>query len=83
KKRKSLKPDIFHAFDINPLHEYKYVSLLSQYVTDMGRIISREKTGLTKINQRRVSKAIRRARAFGLMPVTYKSPVMFEPNKKL
>lgn len=49
-------------------------SLMSEFVTDMGRIKGRNETGLRPINQRRMAKAIRRAVGLGLMPSVHKHP---------
>lgn len=43
-------------------------ALLSRFVTNMGKIMNRAQTRLTWKNQRKVGKAIRRARAMGVMP---------------
>ncbi|KAJ1673887.1 hypothetical protein EV182_004375 [Spiromyces aspiralis] len=64
KKGKHAK-DPFRRFNINPLDEYKNVALLSNYVTEMGRIKPKHMTGLSAKSQRKIAKAIRRARAFG------------------
>ncbi|CAG8682354.1 6872_t:CDS:2, partial [Acaulospora morrowiae] len=64
--------DIFQRLDINPLVEYKNFSLLSNFVSDMGKILPRRQTGLTAKNQRKLAKAIKRARSFGLLPSTYR-----------
>lgn len=53
---------------INPLNEYLNPALLSHFVSNMGKIMSRSQTQLTWKNQRRLGKAVRRARAMGLMP---------------
>jgi len=55
---------------------------MSEYVTDMGRIKPRSQTGLRPVNQRRVSKAIRRAIALGLMPSVYRHPELLKIEKK-
>ncbi|KAJ2801493.1 hypothetical protein H4R20_003649 [Coemansia guatemalensis] len=67
-KKKVIDP--FVALKMNPLKEYKNTVMLSQFVTEMGRIKARYKTGITAKSQRRIAKAIRRARSFGLIPVT-------------
>lgn len=41
-------------------------------VTELGMIKSRKLTGLQGKNQRRMSKAIKRCQAMGLMPYTYR-----------
>lgn len=47
--------------------DYTDVEALSRYVTDTGKILPRRITGLTAIQQRRVTKAIKRARNMLLM----------------
>ncbi|KAI8324842.1 ribosomal protein S18 [Martensiomyces pterosporus] len=71
------KMDPFVALDIDPTKEYKNSYLLSNFVTDMGKIRPRYKTGLSAKSQRKVAKAIKRARAFGLMPVTSRFNPMY------
>ncbi|KAG8686239.1 hypothetical protein FRC09_014268 [Ceratobasidium sp. 395] len=61
--------DVFRKLDIDPLDEYKNGLLLRSFVSEMGKIHSRAKTGLTWRSQRRVGKAIRRARALGIIPL--------------
>ncbi|KAI9490461.1 ribosomal protein S18 [Zychaea mexicana] len=57
--------DPFEVLDLDPLHEYKNVRLLSYFVSDMGKILPREQTGVSAKNQRKLAKAIKRARAMG------------------
>ncbi|KAG9285923.1 hypothetical protein G9A89_013348 [Geosiphon pyriformis] len=75
---KKSKPttDVFKILKINPLFEYKNFNLLSGFVSDMGRILPRSQTGITKKNQRRLTKAINRARSFGLLPSTHRRPLV-------
>ena len=47
--------------------DYKNVALLRQYVTDAGRILPRKYTGLPAHYQRRLNRAIKRARQTLLM----------------
>ena len=49
-------------------------SIMSEYVTEMGRIRHSQLTGLRPVNQRKISKAIRRAIGLGLIPAAYKHP---------
>ena len=49
-------------------------SIMSEYMTSMGRIKPRSHTGLRPVNQRKIAKSIRRAIAFGLMPSVHKHP---------
>ncbi len=47
--------------------DFKNVNLLRQFVTDQGRILPRKYTGLPAHYQRRLSRAIKRARQMLLM----------------
>ena len=47
---------------------------MSEFMTSMGRIKSREVTGLRPKNQRKIAKAIRRAIGLGLMPSVHRHP---------
>lgn len=47
--------------------DYTDVDALSRYVTDTGKILPRRITGLTAVQQRRITKAIKRARNMLLM----------------
>ena len=48
--------------------DYKDVSILSRFMSERGKIMSRRLTGLTAYHQRKVSKAIKRAQHLGLLP---------------
>lgn len=65
KRRKKLDPFLQ---DPNRTVDYKDVAILSRFLSERGRILSRRLTGLTAYNQRKVSKAIKRAQNMGLMP---------------
>jgi len=58
------KPKI--DFTVDAL-DYKNVNLLRQFVTDSGRILPRKYTGLPAHYQRRLNRAIKRARQMLLM----------------
>ncbi|MGA3265448.1 MAG: 30S ribosomal protein S18 [Verrucomicrobiota bacterium] len=47
--------------------DYKNTTLLRQYVTDQGRILPRKYTGMPAHYQRRLTRAIKRARQMLLM----------------
>ncbi|KAG0241362.1 ribosomal protein S18-domain-containing protein [Mortierella sp. GBAus27b] len=64
--------DELKILKLNPLVEYKNPSLLSHYITPLGRLMSREQTGLSAKNQRRLSRAVRRARALCIISPTAK-----------
>lgn len=74
-KRDAMKQDPIHILGLNPAKPsladdtYKNGPLLSEYVSEMGKILPRNITGLTRKSQRYIGKAIRRARALGILPV--------------
>lgn len=49
---------------------YKDVKSLGRYLTPQGYIVPRAKTGLRKKEQRRLARAIKRARHLALLPFT-------------
>lgn len=48
--------------------DFKDVATLARYVSDRGRIIGRDRSGVCAKHQRRVAVAIKRARHLALMP---------------
>ncbi|KDN46446.1 hypothetical protein K437DRAFT_107254 [Tilletiaria anomala UBC 951] len=66
--------DILHKLRLNPGKpsladdSYKNGALLTSYISEMGKIFSRAESGLTRKSQRNVGKAVRRARAMGILP---------------
>ncbi len=48
--------------------DYKDVKTLQRFVNQFGQIEVRKRTGLTEMQQRRLSKAIKRARHIALLP---------------
>ncbi|KAI9743109.1 MAG: hypothetical protein M1818_003404 [Claussenomyces sp. TS43310] len=74
KKRGKPEYDVFDTLDLNPLEQYKNFSIMSEYMTPLGRIKHSSETGLRPVNQRRITKAIRRSIGLGLMPSVYKHP---------
>lgn len=68
-RSRSLQTDyLLRNGGIDPLRETMNPFLVSKFVTNMGKIMNRQQTQLTWKNQRRVGKAVRRARSLGLMP---------------
>lgn len=65
KRRKKLDP--FLEDPTKPV-DYRDVALLGRFISERGKILSRRLTGLSAYNQRKVSKAIKRAQHLGLMP---------------
>lgn len=74
--------DAFDVLGIDPRKEWKNVVLLSEFVSETGRIRHRKETGLRNVNQRRVAKAIRRAIGMGFMPSVHKHPEMLERERR-
>lgn len=68
-RKEALKTDFYiRCGNLNPLAEPLHPGLHSRFVTNMGKIMNRAQTGLTWKNQRRMGKAVRRARAMGIVP---------------
>ncbi|KAI0251300.1 hypothetical protein BJV78DRAFT_1154493 [Lactifluus subvellereus] len=68
----SRRNDWFYQLGIDPLDEATNPRLLSYFVTDMGKMKSRAETRLTWRSQRRLTKAVRRAKMMGVMPILNK-----------
>ena len=47
---------------------YKDVDLLKIFITEQGKILPRRATGITVQQQRRLAKAVKRARILALLP---------------
>jgi small subunit ribosomal protein S18 len=73
----SRRGDWFYQLDIDPLDEATNPRLLSYFVTDMGKMKSRAETKLTWRNQRRLTKAVRRAKMMGVMPILHKRVTLY------
>jgi len=71
----SKKRDTFYQLGLDPLNEATNSTLLSYFVSEMGKIRSRAQTGLTWKNQRRLGKAIRRAKMMGIIPILSRRPL--------
>ena len=48
--------------------DYKDIELLSLFLTEQGKILPRRATGITVQQQRKLTKAIKRARILSLLP---------------
>ncbi|MBW0509997.1 hypothetical protein O181_049712 [Austropuccinia psidii MF-1] len=60
--------DPFMYYGLNILKEPYNPELLSSFLTPLGRIKKRAHNALSKANQKKVAKAIRRARCMGFLP---------------
>jgi small subunit ribosomal protein S18 len=50
--------------------DYKNADLLRRFISPEGKILPGRRTGLIAKNQRKITKAVKRARAIGLLPFT-------------
>ncbi|KAJ4318452.1 hypothetical protein N0V94_004407 [Neodidymelliopsis sp. IMI 364377] len=78
--RKKPQSDAFDVLGINPINEYKNFTIMSEYMTEMGRIKHSNDTGLRPKNQRKIAKAIRRAIGLGLMPSVHRHPLVVKKS---
>lgn len=54
--------------------DFKDVKFLSRFITERGKILPRKITGLSAQQQRKITKAVKRARQMSLLPfISYKS----------
>ncbi len=50
--------------------DYQNAELLRRFLSPEGKILPARRTGLTAKNQRKITRAVKRARAIGLLPFT-------------
>ena len=60
---------------LNQKIDYKDIDLLKYFVTEQGKILPRRATGVTVQQQRKLSKAIKRARVLSLFPFVASDPI--------
>ncbi len=65
--RRRRKVDYIAANHIDYV-DYKDVDLLKRFISERGKILPRRVTGTSAKNQRKVAKAVKRARIMGLLP---------------
>ncbi|KAK6528054.1 hypothetical protein TWF281_009311 [Arthrobotrys megalospora] len=82
-RRTRIKEDVFEVLKEDPLSYYKNFNLLKDFMTTAGRIKHRSITGLSNTNQRKVSKAIRRAIGIGLLPSVYRHPSLLIQEQRV
>ena len=63
-----LKKQKASPIDLNQKIDYKDIELLGLFVTEQGKILPRRATGVTVQQQRKLAKAIKRARILSLFP---------------
>jgi len=62
-KKQTISPISF-----NQTIDYKDIELLKLFITEQGKILPRRATGVTVQQQRKLAKAIKRARILSLFP---------------
>ena len=62
-KKQNMSP-----ISLNQKIDYKDIDLLSLFLTEQGKILPRRATGVTVQQQRKLAKAIKRARILSLLP---------------
>jgi len=62
-KKKNISP-----ISLTQKIDYKDIDLLRLFITDQGKILPRRATGVTVQQQRKLAKAIKRARILSLFP---------------
>ena len=60
---------------LNQKIDYKNTDLLKLFITEQGKILPRRATGVTVQQQRKLAKAIKRARVLSLFPFVASSSV--------
>ena len=63
-----LQKQKFSPISINQKIDYKDIDLLKLFITEQGKILPRRATGVTVQQQRKLAKAIKRARILALLP---------------
>jgi small subunit ribosomal protein S18 len=63
-----VKKQKMSPISINQRIDYKDIDLLSLFLTEQGKILPRRATGVTVQQQRKLAKAIKRARILALLP---------------
>ena len=81
--REARHSDVFLQLGIDPRREVDNVSLLSGYVTRLGKIQPRTVTGLTQRSQRLLGKAIKRAKHMGIIPILGNSVIQELGDEKM
>ncbi|KAH7350636.1 ribosomal protein S18 [Rhexocercosporidium sp. MPI-PUGE-AT-0058] len=83
KKRSQPHHDVFDVLNLNPEEHYRNFSIISEYMTPMGRIKHSKETGLRPVNQRRIARAIRRAVGIGMHPSVHRHPeIIYKTNER-
>ncbi|MCJ1406063.1 hypothetical protein MMC19_000128 [Ptychographa xylographoides] len=68
--------DVFDMLNLHPMDQYMNYSVMGEFMTTMGRIKHPRDTGLRRVNQRRIARAIRRGVGMGWIPSVHVHPEM-------
>lgn len=73
-KRKAVQKDRHCRFCVDQVKtiDYKDTELLRRYISSYGKIVPRRRSGVSAGCQRKLARAIKRARMMGLLPFTIK-----------
>ncbi|ODV80886.1 ribosomal protein S18 [Suhomyces tanzawaensis NRRL Y-17324] len=82
RKSKNTVSDPFERTGIDPRNLYAMPEILSRFITSTGQILPRSVTGCNGKNQKRLSDAIKTARACGLLSSTHKH-ARYLPSRNL
>ena len=63
-----VKKQKFSLITVDQKIDYKDMDLLKLFITEQGKILPSRATGVTVQQQRRIAKAIKRARILSLLP---------------
>ncbi|KAI5861180.1 ribosomal protein S18 [Durotheca rogersii] len=74
RRNQARKRDLVDMLGINPLDMYRNFSVISEFMTEHGRIKRSADTGLRPKNQRKMAKAVRRAIGLGIHPSVHRHP---------
>nr|YP_009028895.1 ribosomal protein S18 [Coscinodiscus radiatus]AGH28439.1 ribosomal protein S18 [Coscinodiscus radiatus] len=64
----SIQKQKLFPLGLNKMIDYKDIELLKLFITEQGKILPRRATGVTVQQQRKIAKAIKRARLLSLLP---------------
>ena len=64
----SIQKQKLFPLGLNKMIDYKDIELLKLFIAEQGKILPRRATGVTVQQQRKIAKAIKRARLLSLLP---------------
>lgn len=73
--------DYFNTYGTQP--DYKDVETLKKFLSPRGKILPRDKSGLTAKNQRKVAEQVKLARLMAMLPYTSYQREKLSPSAKM